>query len=147
MRRNGHIRERSPGAFELRYSLGTDPATGRRRIATATVRGSKKDAEKELRRLLRSVDTGEHIDPNRITVREWLTTWLDAIREEVAPKTSERYGRLPETFFPPRSAICRSPSSLPFTCRMRTTSGRLEVGATARRGVCRRARGAISIAS
>jgi hypothetical protein len=31
----GHIRERSPGSFvELRYSLGTDPATGKRKIAT-----------------------------------------------------------------------------------------------------------------
>src|SRR5271168_5556149 len=52
MRRTGHIRERSPGAFELRYSLGTDSATGKRRMATATVRGTRKDAEKELRRLL-----------------------------------------------------------------------------------------------
>ena len=41
MRRNGHIRERSPGAFELRYALGTDPATGRRKYFTATVRGSR----------------------------------------------------------------------------------------------------------
>ena len=29
MRRSGHIRERTPGSFELRYSLGTDPATGK----------------------------------------------------------------------------------------------------------------------
>src|ERR1043166_6489302 len=36
MRRTGHIRERAPGSFELRYSLGTDPATGKRKIATAT---------------------------------------------------------------------------------------------------------------
>jgi len=50
MRRTGHIRERSPGAFELRYSLGTDSATGKRRIATVTLRGSRKDAERELRR-------------------------------------------------------------------------------------------------
>ena len=53
MRRTGHIRERSPGSFEIRYNLGTDPATGRRKIATATVRGSRKDAEKELRRFRR----------------------------------------------------------------------------------------------
>lgn len=66
----GHIRQRSPGSFELRYSLGTDPATGKRRIVTTTFRGSRKEAEKELRRLLRSVDTGEHLDPNRISVRE-----------------------------------------------------------------------------
>jgi integrase len=93
-RRSGHLRERSPGAFEIRYSFGSDPATGKRRIATATVRGSRKDAEKELRRLLRSLDTGEHVDPNRITVREWLETWLAAVRSEVAPKTHERYGEI-----------------------------------------------------
>src|SRR5229473_7373442 len=81
------IRERSPGSFELRYSLGTDAATGKRRMANVTVRGTRKDAEKELRRLLRSVDTGEHVDPTRVTVREWLATWLAAIREEVSPKT------------------------------------------------------------
>ena len=94
MRRTGHIRERSPGSFELRYSLGTDPATGKRKIATATVRGSRKEAEKELRRLLRSLDTGEHVDPTRMTVREWLTTWLATVREEVSPKTYERYSQI-----------------------------------------------------
>ena len=91
MRRTGHIRERSPGAFEIRYALGTDPATGKRRIATTTIHGSRKDADKELRRLLRALDTGEHVDPNRLTVRDWLATWLEMIRHEVAPKTHERY--------------------------------------------------------
>jgi integrase len=94
MRPTGHIRARSPGAFEIRYSLGTDPATGKRKIATATVHGPRKDAEKELRRLLRSLDTGEHVDPNRLTVRDWLSTWLATIRAEVAPRTHERYGEI-----------------------------------------------------
>ena len=101
MRRNGHIRERSPGAYEIRYSLGTDPATGKRRTATVTVRGNRKDAEKEMRRLLRAVDTGEHVDPNRLTVREWLKTWLDVIRQEVAPRTAERYGEIVNNYLAP----------------------------------------------
>jgi integrase len=101
MRRTGHIRERSPGAFEIRYALGTDPASGRRRIATATVRGSRKDAERELRRLLRTVDTGEHVDPSRITLRQWLTTWIDAVKSEVSPKTGERYGEIAFNFLIP----------------------------------------------
>jgi integrase len=101
MRRTGHIRERSPGAFELRYSLGTDPATGKRKIATATVRGTKKEAERELRRLLHAFDTGEHVAPNRVTVEQWLSTWLGAVREEVAPKTSERYGEIVHNFLNP----------------------------------------------
>jgi integrase len=101
MRRTGHIRERSPGAFEIRYALGTEPATGKRRIATATVRGSRKDAERELRRLLRALDTGEHVNPVRITVRQWLATWLNAVRAEVAPKSVERYGEIVNNFLVP----------------------------------------------
>jgi integrase len=101
MRRSGHIRERSPGSFELRYGLGTDPATGKRRIATQTVRGARKEAERELRRLLHSLDIGEHVDPNRITVREWLATWFDTVRAEVAPKTHERYGDIVNHFLAP----------------------------------------------
>jgi integrase len=101
MRRTGHIRERAPGSFELRYSLGTDPATGKRKIATATVRGSRKDAEKELRRLLRALDTNEHIDPTRMTVKQWLAGWLEAVNDEVAARTHERYSEIVNNFLVP----------------------------------------------
>jgi integrase len=100
-RRAGSIRQRTPGSYELRYSIGTDPATGRRKSAVATVRGTQKDAERELRRLLRAVDEGEHVDPNRVTVREWLTTWLATVREQVSPKTHERYTEIVNHFLVP----------------------------------------------
>ena len=45
MRRTGHIRRRSCNSWELRYSLGTDPATGRRRIVTTTLSDDRKAAE------------------------------------------------------------------------------------------------------
>jgi len=82
----GHLRQRSPGSWELRYSLGRDPTTGKRRVVTSTIKGLRRDAEKELRRLLRTLDTGEHVDPTRMTVREWLTSWLAAMREEISPR-------------------------------------------------------------
>ena len=98
---NGHIRQRSPGSWEIRYDYGTDPATGKRRIATATVRGDRKAAEKELRRLLHTLDKGEHVDPTRISVREWLERWLETVRTEVAPKTFERYDEIARQFLMP----------------------------------------------
>jgi integrase len=101
MRPTGHIRERSPGSWELRYSLGTDPATGKRRMATTTVKGNRRAAEKELRRLLRSLDTGEHVDPTSINVRQWLTTWLAAVGDEVSPKSHERYSEIARHFLIP----------------------------------------------
>jgi integrase len=101
MRRAGHIRQRSPGRWELRYSLGIDPASGKRRTATTTVKGTRQAAEKELRRLLHTVDTGEHVDPSRLTVREWLTTWIATVREEVSPKSHERYAEITRHFLIP----------------------------------------------
>jgi integrase len=101
MRGIGHIRQRTLGSWELRYSLGRDSATGKRRVATATVRGNRRDAEKELRRLLRTLDLNEHVNSNRLTVRQWLTVWLGTIREEVSPKTHERYGEIVDNFLVP----------------------------------------------
>jgi integrase len=101
MRRTGHIRQRSPKSFEIRYSLGTDRATGKDRYATATVVGSRKDAERELRRRLRTLDTGEHVDPNRITVAKWLADWLATVRSEVAPKSYERYAEVVDGYLTP----------------------------------------------
>ncbi len=101
MRSTGHIRERTPGAWEVRYSLGKDSATGKRRVATATVRGTRKEAERELRRLLRTLDTHEHVNSSRMTMREWLTAWLLTVRDEVSPKSHERYGEIVWGFLVP----------------------------------------------
>jgi hypothetical protein len=86
-RRKGTIQSRSPGSFRIRYSLGSDPVTGKRRWATATVQGSRKDAERELTRRLRTVDTSEHVDPSRMSVAGWLKLWLVSTQTEVSPKT------------------------------------------------------------
>ena len=101
MRPRGNIEQRSPGSYRLRYSLGRDPVTGRRRTTTTTVRGSRKDAERELTRLLRSIDTEEHVDPTRITVRQWLETWLDTVRAEISPKAHERYEEIVRVYLLP----------------------------------------------
>jgi integrase len=97
----GHIRERSRGSWEIRYDYGSDSATGKRRVATTTVRGDRKAAEKELRRLLRTVDDGSHVDPSHVTVRQWLETWLETVRSEITPKTAERYGEICRNFLMP----------------------------------------------
>src|SRR5262245_31153843 len=101
MRPRGHVQSRSPGSYRLRYSLGRDPITGKRRIATTTVRGTRKDAERELTRLLRTADTGEHVDPSRMTVGHWLELWLNTIRSEVSSKTSESYAEIVRCYLKP----------------------------------------------
>ena len=88
----GHIRRRGQ-SWEIRYGRGKDGA-GKWRTATATVRGTKTDAERELRRRLHARDTGTDVDPNRITVAQYLERWLEHMKSQVSLKSHERYAEL-----------------------------------------------------
>jgi integrase len=95
MRRTGHIRERSPGRWEIRFSRD-----GKTR--TATVRGSRKDAERELRRRLVAVDDGNVIEPTKLTAGGWLDRWLGIVKPEISPMTHLHYKRAVASYLKPR---------------------------------------------
>ena len=67
----GHIRQRSPGSWEVRWRHEG-------RVCTRTIKGSKKDAERALRAAIPAVEQGNHIDPSRITVAELLASRIEA---------------------------------------------------------------------
>jgi integrase len=48
-----------------------------------------------------TLDDGSHVDPSRLTVRQWLETWLETVRSETSPKTAERYGEICRNFLMP----------------------------------------------
>lgn len=54
----GHLRKRSKDAWSIVIELDRDPDTGKRRQKWSTVYGTKRDAEKELTRLLIEADKG-----------------------------------------------------------------------------------------
>jgi integrase len=67
---------------------------------------SKSEAQKELRKLLKSGDDGTHVEPDKITVGQWVDQWLDAgapgrRRKKVSQRTLERYGQLLRTHVKP----------------------------------------------
>jgi len=101
MRPRGTIKSRSPGSYRIRYSLGRDPVSGKRRFGSTTVRGTRKEAEQELIRRLRAVDTDEHPEPSRMTVADWLRLWVNTTRTEVSPKTHERYAEIVRVYLIP----------------------------------------------
>jgi integrase len=103
MRRSvGHIRQRSAGSWEIRYPLGIDPTTGKRRTATATARGSRKDAERELRKRLVAIDKGDRADPTKMTAGQWFDRWLSITKPEISPATYDHYQRFVERYLKPR---------------------------------------------
>jgi hypothetical protein len=92
----GHIRQRGKTSWELKFDAGPDPATGRRRIRYQTVRGSKRDAQRELRKLLSAVDDGQHVEPTRLTVDALVAGRIDLWRTSgrTSTKTAERHREL-----------------------------------------------------
>jgi integrase len=91
----GHIRRRGKGSWEIKFDLGRDPATGKRRIRYQTFKGTKRAAEIEAAKMIAAARTGLDIDPSRITVSEFLDRWeKDWAAGNVSPKTLERYTEL-----------------------------------------------------
>src|SRR6516165_5881868 len=96
----GSIEPRGENAYRLRYSIN-----GKRYKKTVTA-DSKSEAQKELRRLLKAGDDGEHVEPDKITIEQWIDQWLDAgapgrRRKKVSQRTLERYGQLLRTHVKP----------------------------------------------
>lgn len=87
----GSIIRRGKRSWRVKYDLPRDEAGGRR-IAYATVKGTRKDAEKVLRAKLSAIDAGTHVDPSKLTVGEFLDDWLTKAAPLTAgPRTLERY--------------------------------------------------------
>jgi integrase len=68
-----------------------DEASGRYRAKSKMVRGTRRDAEAELRRILRSRDTGEYVAPSKLRVGDFLDRWLNTVESKVSKRTSSDY--------------------------------------------------------
>lgn len=87
----GSIIQRSKGTWTLIFDLGRD-GHGKRQQKWKALRGTRQDAERELRRVLRELDTGSYIEPSKISLSVYLNQWLrDYAKPNTAPTTYERY--------------------------------------------------------
>jgi len=88
----GSIQQRSPGTWSIRVELPPDPGTNRRRQKRVTVRGTKREAEVELANLLHQLNTGSLINPGKITLGDFLNSWLrDYVETQVMVTTQQGY--------------------------------------------------------
>lgn len=90
----GHIRKRAKGTWSVVLDRGRDPVTGKRRQLWRTVKGTKKQAEAALAKLINEFEAGHDLDPTRVTVSEYLSQWLADSDSRLAPSTLQRYERL-----------------------------------------------------
>lgn len=99
----GHVRQRSPGSWELKFDAGVDPLTGRRVTKYRSVKcATKREAQAELRKALLELDKGTYIDASKTTLGDFLDRWLrDWAAHNVSAKTRERYAGLIATSIKP----------------------------------------------
>ncbi len=87
----GHIKQRSKGSWTLWVDFGRSP-DGKRKQQVFTVRGSKNDAQRELRAILTRIEGGAYIKPTKLTVGEFLTQWMENyVLTNTSPRTAEGY--------------------------------------------------------
>lgn len=87
----GQIIPRGNRTYLVRVYLGRD-ANGKRDYLNQTVRGSKKDAQMVLNKLLRDKDMGALIEPARMSLDEYLDHWLEtSVKPRVREGTHQEY--------------------------------------------------------
>ena len=96
----GSIRQRGSSSFELRVYVGTDPDTGKRRWITRTVRGTRADAQRELKVLAAHANVAPAVGAHT-TVGELLDQWFARGRTGWSPTTVRNLGSIVERHLKP----------------------------------------------
>ena len=103
----GTIEPRSAGRWVVRVSFGRDPLTGQRVREAVTVTGTRRDAEKVLRRLLVGKEGGQGPKQarSRLTVGAWMDDFVRTDPEASAP-TRRRMQQSWRLYASPRLRAC-----------------------------------------
>ena len=100
------------GTWYLRVELSRD-ARGHRQRRRETFRGTKAEAQRRLRDLLREVETGGYADAARATIAQLAERWLEATQHRVGHRTFAGYRSHARLYIVPRLGTLRCESLRP----------------------------------
>jgi integrase len=88
---SGHVRRSGKRSWELKYEIGYD-TNGKRRSRYTSFKGTKREAEAELARLIVQHASGASVDPSKATLAEFAERWIrDSASLSLGAKALERY--------------------------------------------------------
>ena len=87
---SGTIRQRADGIWEARFTVGRNPGTGKQ-IQRSLYASTQREVQIKLRQALSAVDAGAYVDPSKMTVAQWLESWLKEYTADVKPYTQRAY--------------------------------------------------------
>jgi len=87
----GTIRQRKNGKWEGRFTYGRDPFTGKQ-MQWSVYGDSHKEVQQKIREALTQINNDSYINPTKLTLGEWLDTWLktyqkNSLKEKDLEKT------------------------------------------------------------
>ena len=89
----GHLTKRSKDSWTIVVDLGLK-ANGKRNQKWKSTKGTKKEAEALLARMLTELEDGVYIDAKKTSVSGYLDKWIASIKGSVSSTTYERYKQL-----------------------------------------------------
>lgn len=98
-RRQGHLKEVSPGCWHVRLTVGRD-AGGKRVRLNKTVRGSKAKAQRYLNAAIRRKDDGLEVVLTKQSLGEWVEEWLGTWCSSISARTRSDYQRILRRYLP-----------------------------------------------
>ena len=88
----GHLRKRGKSSWAIVVDVGRDAVTGKRRRKWISVKGTKRDAERRLAKIIHDLDAGTYVEPSRITLAEYLEQWMRVyVAISVRQRTAQGY--------------------------------------------------------
>lgn len=101
----GNLRKRPDGTWEGRYIVGINPATGKY-IRKSVYAKTQAECRKKLAAAIAAVDNGTYTDPEKMTVKQWFTVWMETYCGHLAPRTRDMYaGFLNNRILPALGAV------------------------------------------
>lgn len=100
-RRAGQIINRGPNRYLCRVPLGRD-ASGTRRYHSATITGTKKDAQRYIAERLRELDLGTFHEPSKMLLGDYLDKWMrEGVGLSVEESTLRFYAYIVKQYIKP----------------------------------------------
>src|SRR5260370_40923144 len=99
----GHVRRRGARSWEIKFDIGVDPLTGKRRIRYAAFKGTKREAQIKMAALITSVGTGSYVEPSKTTLADFVRARVDQweAAADISARTAQRYRQLVENQIAP----------------------------------------------
>ena len=86
----GSIRQRADGTWEARITLGTNPGTGKP-MRKSIYGKTQKEVRQKMQKALVEVDEGIYTEQSKITLKQWMETWLAEFTGAVKDSTRTSY--------------------------------------------------------